>query len=325
MKMRIVNISVSLLLLLASLAGASSCEGVRPAAEESVEMVITPRPMTKGFVEGAVLKNDDNNDRKLVMSCWLRTMTGASYNFFYDEAFSFIDGGWHADPPIYVPFHSSFDLLGYSASRQMAQTDVIWGTPKQVERMRYSLSYDHMQDDVLYGAAYGITSVFANSIQMILYHSQAWIEVRVHLKEGADPSRDVRMKAITAQRTYACADISVEANDGIPTATTDLRHYYAADLPLAASVGGYGEEITFSDSVFRILVPQQLQTSLRLDYSVSGCDFTNIIDMSVSRATWEMSKRYVYEVVFDPISEIMALAGVTVNDWAAGSTYSETI
>lgn len=316
---------VALVLSLLSLMAASSCSHVEAEEPAGTELVVSAHAATKGFVEGAGLLNSDGTDRKLVMSCWLRTYDGASYNFFYDEAFAFTDGGWHADPPIYVPFHSSFDLLGYSASRQMAQTDVIWGTPKQVERMRYSLSYDHMQDDVLYGAAYGITSIFASSIQMIMYHSQAWIEVRVHLKEGADPGRDVRMKAITAQRTYACADISVEANDGTPTATTDLRHYYAADLPLAASVGGYGEEITFSDSVFRILVPQQLQTSLRLDYSVSGCDFTNIIDMSASRATWEMSKRYVYEVVFDPISEIMALAGVTVNDWDAGSTYSETI
>ena len=305
---------------------AVSCETVDPSlTPPATELVPRANVSTKGFVEGTTLENHDGTDRKLVLSCWLRTQNGMAYNYFFQEIFSSQPDGWHADPPIYVPFASSFDLLGYSASVPIPNQDIIWGTPKYVERMRYSLSREHIYDDVLYGSIYGIGSMQASSINMTMFHSQAWVEVRIRLKDGAASDRHVKIHSAALLATYFGCDITVEANEGTPVAYVDLRHHYGDDLPLQISSGAFDTDLDYNGIAMRILVPQQDQTKLFLDYEIYGCPLTCTADLAPTRATWEMGKKYIYEFLVDPLNTVPILASVTVTDWDSGIEYTEGI
>ena len=277
---------------------------------------------TKGYVVGTTLDDDSGEPRKMYLTSWMRGSNGRQDNYFINEEFYRDGDKWRHNPPMYVPIASSFDILGYTCSVPIPSEDVLWGFPNNSERMRITFGADHLQDDILYGAAYGNASGADGSVQMQMYHAQAWIEVILKRKEGATGA-DAILSAVSLEKLYTGCELTVEALDGYPEAHSRMRRFVADDYVMGDPVGLYNNPITVTGGSLRMLVPSQEQTSLKIDYVVSGCPLSK--SLSLPHTYWEMGKHYVYEVIFDPIDEVFILGNVTVASWTVGADYTEHI
>lgn len=300
-----------------------SCSQVEPAIETAeFALAVRPSAATKGYVTGTELVDDSGDPRKLYLAAWMRGSNGRQDNYFANEPF-FEDGGkWRHDPPIYVPIQSSFDILGYSSSVPIPDGDVLWGFPNNTERMRLTFGADHLQDDILYGAAYGNMSTSGGAVCMKMYHAQAWIEVDLHRMAGAQGG-EVIVGGVTLENLFTGAEVTVDANGGEPFASCRTRHFIAGSHTMADPSGVYGAPLTEGGGSLRILVPEQEQCALVISYNISGVALST--RMELPHATWLMGRHYIYEIVFDPLYEVFVLADVTMKPWVEGTSYSEVI
>ena len=295
--------------------------------EHDVSMVeftldVKASPETKGYVTGTTLVDDNGDQRFLYLSAWMRGSNGRQDNYFTNEPFFDDQDKWRHDPPIYVPFASSFDILGYCSSVAIPATDVQWGFPNNAERMRISFDAGHLQDDILYGAAYGNMSTAGGPVTMTMYHAQAWIDVYLHRKAGATGS-PVTVTGVTLERLFTGCEVTVDANGGEPLAYCRTRRFVGGDFVMADPSGIYSQPLTEQGGTLKILVPEQDQTTLRIDYAVSDAHLSSTIELPHTH--WVMGVHYRYEIEFDPLDEVFFLATYAVMPWTVGTNYTENI
>lgn len=277
---------------------------------------------TKGYVTGTYLVDDSGSPRVLFLSAWVRGGNGRQDNYFTNEPFYENVGRWRHNPPIYVPMQSSYDILGYSSQLGFDDGDVLWGYPNNAQIMRLTIGPTHLQDDVLYGAAFGIASGMGHDVTLQMYHAQAWIEVVLRRKAGAQGAEAI-VTSVVLEKLYTGCEVTVNANGGVPSANCRTRQFAASDHVMGDPVGLYGCPVTEEGGSLRMLVPEQQQTFLVVNYEISGVDFSSRYELP--HAYWLMGKHYLYEIVFDPLTETFVVAGATVEPWTVGNTYSERI
>ncbi len=313
--------TIYLFTLLPALLLAGACERPEaPQREAEFTFAVTAVP-TKGYVTGTDLVDDSGAERTIRLSAWIRGNNGRQENYFTDETFARDGAAWRHDPPIYAPVASTYDILGFSSQVPVPADDVLWGWPNNSDRMRLTFGEDHLQDDILYGAANSTLST-SSSVAMQMHHAQAWVEVRLRRKAGATGA-DAVVDSVWLATVYHGCDLTVEANHGRPEATCSIIRFVATDCLLGDPDAICGHPVTEAGGSLRILLPQQAMTSLFVAYTIGGKQTVHRSELP--HGHWVMGVHYIYDYVFDPISEVFALASATTEPWTTGSSYNERI
>lgn len=292
-------------------------------APQRQELSVVPAAGTKGVVPAETLVDDATGDRTLTLSGWMVGNGGQEGNFFVGYEFR-RDGTsqrWRHTPPVYLPVESRLDLLGYSSSAPFDDADVTWGWPNSAERFRLVFGPERLDDDVLFGASYGVTSA-TGLAQMRMEHSQAIIEVRF-VRDAEAHDTPVYIRAITLEEVFTSGELTVEANSGLPYGTWKTRRFVAEDLVMPDGGLVYGHNVTTSLSSLRVLLPEQAQTAIVIDYDVDGELKTWRHDLP--HTDWVMGRHYIYDIIFDPVQAGNVSLTVTVADWNSGEPFNESI
>ena len=216
-------------LLLLALPLLASCSDAEPS-DKPRELSFAPVaevPAVKGFVTGTTLVDDATGGRPLYVSAFLHAQSGLNRDYFIGEAFGPSAGAWHADPAIFWPMGGRLDILAYSAAAPFPETAVAWGVPSAAERLRLSVGSDRLHDDILFGAAWHLSST-ATSVALPMQHSQAWIDVRLALAPAA-AAIPVTVTSVVLRSTYVQGDLTVTSNAGSPEYSWSFVRFEARD------------------------------------------------------------------------------------------------
>ena len=256
----------------------------------------------KGYVDGSSLRTSAGW-RTITLTSFLHAQSGRDEAYFVGESFVCDNNAttprWHhAGAKLYWPLGARLDYIGYSSDVPFVEEDVIYSSNNVAERMRLNVGRDHTQDDVMFGAAWGRSSA-SGTLGLRMYHSQAWIDVRLVLASGA-AALPVTVTGVYLREAYDKGRLTIENNFGEPEYSWDFRAAEARDRLVQEGSSVYGTTITSTAKTLSMLIPEQERTSLIVKYTVSGVECT--AEKNVSGGRWVAGKRYVYEFRFNPVS-----------------------
>lgn len=319
-----------LLSLLFSVASCGLNDPIPAPADNGAELSFrATAPATKGFVTGTELEDDATGARTLTISAFLHPQTGREENYFTGETFSLSDGRWRHNPALYWPIGAQMDFLAYSSTRPFATFDGEWGTarwgmPDASERFRLAVGQDRTQDDILFGGLYHQTTPQDGTLNLVMNHSQAWIEVQLTKNETV--TGDVIVRSVKLSDVYLYGDLDVMNNYGNPTASWNFRRSHTQDVQVDDPMSLMGRALGDGTSSLSMLIPEQDMTTLTIEYTMGGEDKTWSKELDAS--TWLMGRHYIYAVAFDqPALGDLTLV-ITEEPWNAGrefASYAEVL
>lgn len=285
------------LLALTLLAASCGKEETEPAQPVEMSFDAFTFAGTKGIVDGTSLYDDIMGYRPLYVTAYLHSQAGGNAEYLCGDVFERQYSAWRHIPAVYWPMDGALDFIAYSASAPFLENDVIWGKGNTAERMRISVGNDRTQDDILFGSVWHGTSSGA-ATDMVMFHSQAWIEVTATLAAGA-LDLEVSLDRAVLTKTYIDGDLNVENNYGSPTYAWDFRRAEALDRDIDDPLSIFGTRVNNTVKRAWMLVPEQEMHQLEIYYTVDGVQYK--VSYDLPHTVWVAGRKYTYSLVFDPV------------------------
>ena len=290
-------------ILVCLLAAMTACSDMQPA-ERPHELSFSLSGMTKGIVDGGTMYDSDEASwRDLLVTAHLRPAAGQQFSerpYFTAEMFSRTAANkWSHSPAIYWPVGGTLDIMALSTTLPLLEPDVAWFSGNAADGVRVAVSRHHSQDDLMYGALWGVgSSSSATALEM--NHSQALIEVKCRRSGGVA----ARLDSILLNKVYMEGDLEVLNNVGAPTMSWNFRRFRAYDVLVDDMNGAYGNPITSTASSVKMLIPEQEKTSITIIYTVAGQ--RRVHTQTLAHERWLAGKKYQYELNFVPVTSTAA-------------------
>lgn len=269
----------------------SSCSGVEERHPVQGVPLTFSSVATKGFVPDDELYDYYADDwRDILVSAYLHAQEGEDGDYFVASTFAHDDAtsSWHCTPEeVYWPLGATMDFLALSTGVPLSAADITWGVPSAASRVRVAVPRTYLDDDILYGCAAGCAST-DGPVAMTFRHAQAYIDVTVRL--ALNTTGDVRVSSVRLTDVYPEGDLTVVNDAGVAEASWSFRRFRAEDLELMPS----SEPMSIPNTVGEILLPEQEQTSLVIDYTLDGAAHSRTIELPHER--WIMGRAYSYDV-----------------------------
>ena len=318
---RLIHITITTLL-------AVSC--LKPApTTESVPITVTAlsSPQTRGYVEGTTLSDtpydklhsaSDKTHRTLVLTAWLYPQYGDDYEYFSDYVFQRqSDGVWHHDPIIYWPLGGTMDFMGYSSTQPFPVQNVTWGRGTSTDKLNLKFDKVYTQDDVLFACALNQNDRDEGpSVQMTFQHSQAWLEFILRTASSTEDNI-ITLYGITIKDIYTTGQLEIDHKFGSARGNWSFRFDGREDTLVDDNNGIYNTFMVHTNKYLDMLLPEQLMKNFIMEYTMEGSDHHMFYEFEMPTATWQMGKKYVYEIIFSP-GEI--LVNPTVQNWDGNTT-----
>lgn len=305
-----------------------SCEGTElvPDDEDPVEMTlsVTAEFKTKGYVQGGSLMDASYaavhgaapvQERNLSLTSWMYTPTGERVYFENMEfARDAGTGRWCASPSVYWPVGVRMDFVAWSSGDRLAEAAHTYDRVRATDALYLKLGPSSTQDDVMFSWVGSRLSGPSGIVEMQFKHSQAWLEVALKMSEDMSP-QNVLLHKIVIEDIYTSGELAVTHVFGFAEGKWSFRFDRAEDTVMDDPGNIYGTRLTTEPKYCDMLLPEQGRRDLILYYSLGDQD--NVLQFVYhldNTATWEMGKRYVYEVTFSP-SQITV--NPSVRDWVA--------
>ena len=309
---------------------ASSCVETSTTGRLAVVLAPSSDPRTKSYVEGQELAStpqaflhpgypaSSRMPRGIVLSAWHYPQSGEESEYFHAKVFSKApDGVWHATPAVYWPMGGRLDFMGYSADEPLPESAVAWGRGVSTERMTVDVDSTHTQDDILFAYVAPRASLEGTPVEMVFKHAQAWLQFVLHAKDASVEDVVTLHKVVfddvyTQGRLEVTRPFGLEA-EGIWTYRFDERY----DKIVDDVTGIYGTTMKVQNKYLDMLLPEQKMKGFTLFYTLDGGDIMLEYHYILpSGDTWEMGKKYIYDITFSPHQiEIVP----SVIDWSAVS------
>lgn len=295
----------------------SACNEIeKPIAELQQDEIslVSANFATKGYVEGAdfvdtpydaLHPSTPGDPRTMQLSAYLTPQSGASGNYFVAQPFEKNANGetdnlWHHNPKIYWPIGAQgVDFLAYSSTIPFTGTAVKWNQSNAASECILYVSEEYLQDDILFGAVAGRQTNAGAPVAMTFNHAQAWIQFQIKV-EDASMENIVKINDITITSLQTRGELTLKGG-AAPTASWNFTSETAVDRPMDDTYGILAPAfISSTVGYMDMLVPQQPQTSFVMHYTLAGQDAVLEYTYDLANATWEMGKKYIYEITIKP-------------------------
>lgn len=307
--------------LLALLTAAWSCVEpavVEPAATSALPLSLSAvtSPRTKGYVEGTALAEtpagrlhdglpaEERTPRSILLTAWLYPQSGGEQEYFRGQVFSLDGGGaadglWHRDPKVYWPVAGTLDFLALSSGTSLAESQVRWDRTRSTDAVTVTVGRDFTQDDLLFSCALARTHGPAGVVPMTFSHSQAWLQFVVRARSAA-VADVVTLHRIYLEDIYTSGELTVSHPFGVAEGAWDFRWDRREDTAVDDVRHVCGKTVPLLPRYLDMLLPEQPMKSIVVEYSLQGGGMVMEYEYPLPVAHWEMGKKYIYEVVFDP-------------------------
>ncbi len=296
----------------------SACNEIDKPAKLDEQMqelsLVSANFATKGYVEGAdfvdtpydaLHPSTPGAERTMQLSAYLTPQSGASGNYFVAQPFEKnangeTDGLWHHNPKIYWPIGAQgVDFLAYSSTKPFAGTAVKWNQDNAASECILYISEDYLQDDVLYGAVKGRQTNAGAPVAMTFNHTQAWIQFQIKV-EDETMENIVKVNDITIKDLQTRGELTLKGG-ATPSASWNFTSETAVDRAMDDTYAILAPNFIKKDVGYMdMLVPQQPQTKFVMHYTLAGQDSVLEYTYDLANATWEMGKKYIYEITIKP-------------------------
>lgn len=275
-----------------------------------IELDAVSIPNTRGYVESTEMEETapaflhttgGKMLRDIVLTAWHYKAVGGQEEYFNSKVFSRgTDGLWHADPAVYWPMGATMDYLAYTCSVPFPAGSVKWDGGRSTDRVNFYFDRAYTQDDVLFSSAIDKKVTDAEGrVAMVFKHSQAWIQFRLHSK-ASQYDNIVKIDKIVLMDTYSTGMLTVSHPFGEAEGQWSFRYDRAEDTDVDDVHGVYGTWMTTTIAYLDMLLPEQPMKDIILFYSLSGTDSVMQYRFRLPVATWQMGKKYIYDISFAP-------------------------
>lgn len=312
-----------LLAVVMAMAVSVSCSEVRYT--DPVEMGITPYSdmPTKGYVPGTTMWDTQatslhglavESPRKIWLTTWHYEATGGESEYFREEEFDYdpaitpTDGTkcWRRTPPVYWPIGGRIDFVGYSVTLPFAENQVSWSPGRSTDELVIDVSRPYTQDDILFGAAIGKRHADSTpGVAMVFDHAQAWLQFVLTSTDVA--SGVVTLDRIMVEDIYTTGRLTVTHDFGFAEGEWSFLYDTRNDTDVDDIHGVYGTKMLPSAKYCDMLIPEQKmkknigeESHIVIFYHLSGSDVEMQYAYVLPNATWQMGRKYVYEIQFNP-------------------------
>lgn len=273
---------------------AACSETLSPQEDGLVEMSFAISPETKGILTGDSMYDEAKGAwRDLMVTAYLKPASGQSFSereYFTAETFSRTgDGRWSHDPALYWPVGGVLDIMAISSTLPLEPADISWFKGNIAAGVRIAVDRHHTQDDIMYGALWGVGYVDA-STHLDMSHAQAYVEIRCHAASGTTATLD----SVVLNRVYLEGDLEIRNNVGVPQMEWNFRRFRAYDVLVDDLAGVYGTTLTSTPVSVSMLVPEQDKTSIRVIYHIDGVRKEQTVTLAHER--WLAGGRYIYDI-----------------------------
>lgn len=327
--------------LLAILALAASCDRrleMQEASSQELSLRAASEGMTRGYVDGTPLSDkaatglhsaSPTSPRTIWLSAWHYRQSGGSEAYFTNEPFVLNgngedDGLWHHVPRLYWPAGGRLDFLGYSCGIPFPDSSVEWGGSRTTDCFYLTVDRQYTQDDILFSYTGGTWATLGldSWVPMTFSHAQAWIEF---VFRTTDPEFDniVSVEELVIRDIYTSGVLKVEHPYGAAEGRWTYRFDERLDTPVDDNNGIYHQPVTSTPTYLDMLLPEQRMKDIAMFYRITGAEPLMEYDFELpSTDTWQMGKKYIYEITFAP--RIIKVS-LSVTDWDEGGTYTSYI
>jgi len=296
--------------------------------EEQLEMTFQAMteigdPATKGYVPGGALVDASYEAihgsaaatrRSLMLTSWMYPSSGDEQIYFEGLEFAQRPGTglWHATPSVYWPAGVRMDFIAWSSGERLAAAAHSYDRTRATDVLYLKIGKPCTQDDILFSWAGTRVSGVTGVVDMTFQHSQAWIEIVLKMSVDVEPS-NVLLHKIVLEDIYTSGELTVRHPFGFAEGSWSFRFDRAEDTVMDDPGSVYGTRLQTTPKYVDMLLPEQGRKDIVLYYSMGDQDnvlqFVYHLDQT---ATWEMGKRYIYEVTFTP-SQITV--NPVIEDW----------
>lgn len=295
----------------AFLASCSNSEEPATPQQKEIAFSVANDKITRAPIEGATFADD----QKLFVSAY----NSISGKFFEGVEFSKNAEVWKGGK--YWPVNGVTSFLAYAATDDVTAT---WGD-NFADKVEFDLA------DGFYKAEAGATTpyidlLYANgeqtkegdytTVPMTFHHAGAWIVFNVKLEQDLTDAK-VKINTFELANYLKGGKLTVDNSSYKLKAAWDFTGVAAADYGVESFAA---KELSATAYTFGAIVPEQAQTAIKFNYTLSGTGFTDqTVDYEypLSRFDkWEMGKKYVYNITIS-FHEITITPSVT--DWAESS------
>ena len=280
---------------------------------------------TKGYVPGGALVDASYEAlhgsasaarRNLYLTSWMYDQQGKES--LYIDGKRFIQGSgdayWQASPAVYWPAAARMDFVSWSSGEDFSAAAVTYDRKRATDVLYLTIGPASTQDDVMFSWAGSRVAGNTGIVDMTFYHSQAWIEFSLRMHEDFT-GMGVLIHQIVIEDIYTSGELSVRHPLGYAEGSWNFRFDRAEDTVMDDPGSIYGTRMTHNPVYLDMLLPEQHRKDVVFFYSLGEED--NVLQYVYhldQTATWEMGKKYLYEVVFSPTE-------ITINpivlDWGA--------
>lgn len=323
------------LALLSLPVGCTLSEEVVTRHELCVSAVASMR--TKSYVEAGTLVGTPSSSlhpsgapspRTIYMTSWLHPQSGAEGEYFRSMRFSMnangeTDGLWHHPGVVYWPIDGTLDMLAFSCDSPFPESSVAWGLGNSTDELSLSVDASYTQDDILFSFVGGASNVSgaAPSVPMVFSHAQAWIQFVFHTS-SAELDNIITLFDVTIRDIFTEGILRITHPFGVAEGQWSYRYAVSRDTVVDDNNDIYGTRMTTTPVYLDMLLPEQAKKDFVLCYTIEGSDPIMYYVYPISGSTWQMGKKYVYDITFSPTG-IAVETGIT--DWTGGGVEEANI
>ena len=307
----------------------SSCSGKDEPEYAGSELCISAWSSlrTKGYVESTALAETSEYElhtggtaspRTLYLTSWYYPTTKAPEEYFRGQVFqrdagSASDGLWHRADPVYWPLDGKLDMIAYSCTNAFPESSVDYSRGTTTDELLLAVDRSYSQDDILFSFAGGVTNNNGHNptVQMVFKHAQAWIEFVFHTSIPA-LNNIIKINKVELRDIYMSGILSVRHPYAEAEGKWSFRYATRHDETMDDNSGIYGQWITTERKYLDMLVPEQGVKDFVLYYEMDGGEPEMLYVGHLSGYTWEMGKKYIYDITFSP-TQITVSSSIT--DW----------
>jgi hypothetical protein len=334
-----------LILAAVGLTGLSACSNLEvqadPGTQKKIGLAAFTNLTTKsvGAIDGTTLPTDFG----MRVSAYHNAASGQGSSQTYFTGIKFANSSsniWSEHK--YWPLNGTLAILAYANRTMDAESDgdlvsnAAWTNTSAANSVVLTVGDNSTRyDDLVYGgntaavwASEGTPITFKHAFAVVMFTFKS----STTTYDGTN-NYGITVNSVTVNNAYYGGTLTI-TNGGEPSATwgstltnqqtaVTARNYTSNAAMAAINLTGTASTASFGDAY--VILPQQAATSFTINYTLhNGKDASNnnlninmVYNANFASTTWEMGKKYVYAVDFQP-REIQIAA--TVENWTAPSS-----